>query len=422
MIIPSIDCMGGQAVQLIGGKELAIEAGDPRPIADKFSLAGSVALIDLDAALGQGSNAALIKDCLPKGSMRVGGGIRSIESAIEWLDAGADQVIIGSKATPEFLSQLPRERVTAAVDAVHGEVVIQGWTSKTGRNFLEMIRELRDHVSGFLVTFVEREGRMQGLDFDQVKEVVEAAGSARVTIAGGITTPEDIRVLDQLGADAQVGMALYSGKLSLAQGIAAPLKSDRPDGLWPTVVADLSGVALGLCYSNQESLEAAIEESRGIYWSRKRGLWRKGETSGASQKLHKVDLDCDRDCLRFTVSQAGAGFCHLDNYTCWGEGQGLGKLTQILEDRKETAPEGSYTKRLFNDRTLLNSKIVEEARELAEAESREEIVWEAADVLYFALTKLAAENIPLTEVESELNQRRKKISRRGGDAKPSSKQ
>ena len=87
MLIPPIDLQGGQAVQLIGGKEHALSAGDPRPLAEKFGRVGEIAVVDLDAALGTGNNTELIKELLPLAPCRVGGGIRSVEAAIEWLDA-----------------------------------------------------------------------------------------------------------------------------------------------------------------------------------------------------------------------------------------------------------------------------------------------------------------------------------------------
>ena len=125
MIIPSIDLMGGQAVQLIGGEKKAIEAGDPMPIADRFSVAGPLAVIDLDAALGQGDNSDLIRAILRRHPCRVGGGIRDEHTAISWLDAGAEQVILGTAATPDLLSKLPRQRIIAALDARDGEVVVE---------------------------------------------------------------------------------------------------------------------------------------------------------------------------------------------------------------------------------------------------------------------------------------------------------
>lgn len=414
MIVPSIDLQGGQTVQLVGGAEKAIDAGDPLPIAERFSVAGEIAVIDLDAAMRTGSNAPLVERVVSRFPARVGGGIRDVETAIRWLDQGAAKVILGTAARPEILSKLPRERVIAALDARHGEVVVEGWKQGTGRGILERVAELKQYVAGFLVTFVEREGRMGGTDLTLARTIVEAAGpSCRVTIAGGVTTAEEVAELDRLGADAQVGMALYTGRLDLADAIMAPLVSDRPDGLWPTVVVDERGVALGLVYSSRESVREAVRRRMGVYQSRSRGLWVKGETSGATQDLLRIDLDCDRDSPRFVVRQGGQGFCHLDTRTCWGGDAGLGRLERTLAARRAEAPAGSYTAKLFADPTMLGAKLREEAAELAEATGREHVVWEAADVLYFTLARLAAEGIDLAEVEAHLGRRALKVTRRG---------
>ena len=414
MIVPSIDLQGGQTVQLVGGAEKAIDAGDPMPIAERFALAGEIAVIDLDAAMRKGSNAALIEGLLPRFGCRVGGGIRDVETAVRWLDLGARKVILGTAAKPEILSRLPRERVIAALDARHGEVVVEGWQEGTGRGILERIAELKPYVGGFLVTFVELEGRMGGTNLELAMAVVEAAGkSCKVTIAGGVTTAEEIAALDRIGADAQVGMALYTGRLDLADAIMAPLVTDRPDGLYPTVVVDERGVCLGLVYSSRESIREAVRRRIGIYQSRSRGLWVKGETSGATQELLRIDLDCDRDSPRFVVRQKGLGFCHLDTRSCWGEDAGLGHLARTLAERRERAPEGSYTARLFADPALLGAKLREEADELARAVTRDEVIWEAADVLYFALARLAEAGIDLAEVEAHLDRRALKVTRRG---------
>jgi phosphoribosyl-ATP pyrophosphohydrolase/phosphoribosyl-AMP cyclohydrolase len=413
VIIPSIDLQGGQTVQLVGGEKKAIDAGDPTPIAERFALAGEIAVIDLDAAMRTGSNAPLIEGLLARFAARVGGGIRDVETATGWLDKGARKVILGTAARPEVLSRLPRERVIAALDAKHGEVVVEGWKQGTGRGILERIQELKPFVGGFLVTFVELEGRMGGTNLELAQAVVAAAGKdCRVTIAGGVTTAEEIQALDAIGADAQVGMALYTGKLELADAIMAPLVTDRPDKLYPTVVVDERGVCLGLVYSSPESIREAVRRRMGIYQSRSRGLWVKGETSGATQELVRIDLDCDRDSPRFVVRQHGAGFCHEDTRTCWGEDAGLGRLQRILAQRREQAPPGSYTAKLFADPALLAAKLREEADELNEARERDHVIWEAADVLYFTLARLAREGIDLAEVEAHLDRRALKVTRR----------
>jgi phosphoribosyl-ATP pyrophosphohydrolase/phosphoribosyl-AMP cyclohydrolase len=415
MLIPSIDLMDGQAVQLIGGRDMALEAGDPLAVAERFARVGELAVIDLDAALGRGSNADLVRQLVRRYPCRVGGGIRTVEQALEWLDSGARQVILGTAARPEILDQLPRGRVMAALDGVDGEVVVQGWQEKTGATVLDRLVELRDHVGGFLVTFVEREGRLAGIDEEAVRAVIEAAGDVRVTVAGGITTADDVAVLDRMGTDAQVGMALYTGRLDLADGFMSCLTSDRPDGLWPTVVCDEYGAALGLVYSSAESLRASVAEGRGIYWSRSRGeLWRKGETSGAVQDLLRVEADCDRDALRFTVRQASPGFCHEERRSCWAPGSGLQALEERLRDRLAGDGGASYTAKLAANPEKLAAKLAEEAGELAEAMSHDDVVWEAADLTYFTAVALARHGIGWSEVLAELDRRGLAARRRDG--------
>ncbi|MFP3880728.1 MAG: HisA/HisF-related TIM barrel protein [Actinomycetota bacterium] len=414
MIVPSIDIAGGSTVQLIGGEEQALDAGDPARVLENFALVGEVAVVDIDAARGEGDNSGLIEDLCRMAPIRVGGGIRTVARAREWLDAGAEKVIIGTAAEEGFLAELPPERVIVALDARHGEVVTHGWRQGSGRRLLDSVRRFRDLCGGFLVTFVEREGRMGGTDLDMAARVVEEAGDAAVTIAGGITTAEEVRRLDGIGADAQVGMALYTGRLGLAEAFAAPLTSDRDDGLWPTVVTDEHGTALGLVYSSAESLKQAIETRGGVYQSRSRGPWVKGETSGATQELIAVAADCDRDALRFTVRQEGP-FCHLGRRTCWGQDRGLARLERRLGDIVTRRPEGSNTVRLLDEPELVDAKLREELEELLEDDA--DVAAEIADLLYFTLVKSVAAGIKLEEVVELLDMREKRVSRRAMRAK-----
>nr|ABL63157.1 tri-functional histidine biosynthesis protein [Parastagonospora avenae f. sp. avenae] len=206
--------------------------------------------------------------------------------------------------------------------------------------------------------------------------------------------------------------------VSVAKLVMANATSDRPDGLYTTLVTDERGVALGLVYSSEESVGESLRTGRGVYQSRKRGLWYKGESSGDIQELVSMSFDCDSDCLQFVVRQKGRGFCHLATPTCFGDYRGLSKLQKTLQSRKDSAPQGSYTARLFNDEQLLRAKILEEATELCDATTKEHIAFEAADLFYFALTKCVAAGVSLEDVERNLDAKSIKVKRRQGDAKP----
>src|SRR2546422_10762310 len=189
MIVPSIDLMQGRAVQLRGGRDLVLDGGDPLARLGEFAVAGEVAVVDLDAALGKGSDAGVIREMVRRAPCRVGGGIRDLDAAREWLDAGAAKIVIGTAASPNFCGALPRERVIAAVDAERGQVVVQGWRTATGTSVLERIRELAPVVGGVLYTQGEKEGAMAGFDFQAVAAAGRTAGEggARPPAAGGRT-------------------------------------------------------------------------------------------------------------------------------------------------------------------------------------------------------------------------------------------
>ena len=405
MIIPSVDIQNGQAVQLIEGKTLAIEAGDPYPIAKKFSRVGEIAVIDLDAAMGVGENGQIIKTLVREFPCRVGGGIRSYEKAKFWLDAGAEKIIIGTAAEVELLKRLPKERVIVALDHYFNNVVINGWTERSGVYLGERLTELSPYVGGFLITLVHQEGKMTGLSNDDFLKYIGLQEKYKTyfTLAGGIKDLIDINNLDMAGIDTQVGMALYTGELKLGEVVASTFMS--LEELTPTIVTDTNGVVLGFCYSNTESLIHSIETGKATYWSRKRGLWVKGETSGNTQEVIRIIPDCDKDSIKVIVKQTGKGFCHKNTYTCWGEGKnGLVKLEQTIQERKNSAGD-SYTQQLLANSDFLRSKLLEEAEELADASSKEDVIWEAADLIYFTLVRMGEAGVTLADVERELDLR-----------------
>src|SRR3989344_208331 len=185
MIIPSIDLMDGKAVQLKQGKKKMLERKDVLDLALEVRKYGEIAVIDLDAAFGKGNNIELIRQICKVADCRVGGGIRTIEKANEILGFGAKKVIIGTKANPNFLRQLPKERVIVAIDTKSGFIVDKGWKNNTKKTPKELINELSPYCSGFLFTNVDREGLMNGIDFSIVNELKKLKGDG-LTVAGGI--------------------------------------------------------------------------------------------------------------------------------------------------------------------------------------------------------------------------------------------
>ena len=214
MIIPSIDLMGGKTVQLQQGQKKMLEREDVIDLAMRFKKYGETAVIDLDSALDQGDNLDLISSICKIADCRVGGGIRTIGKAEKILELGAKKIIIGTKANPDFLEKLPKEKIIVAIDTKKGKIVNKGWTAFTDKTPQQMIKDLENLCSGFLFTNVDYEGLMQGLDFEIVQKLVSLTKN-KLTIAGGISSIEDIIKLEKLGVDSQIGMAIYTGRIDL---------------------------------------------------------------------------------------------------------------------------------------------------------------------------------------------------------------
>eukprot|EP01120_Amphizonella_sp_Union-15-10_P015723 TRINITY_DN8138_c0_g1_i1.p1 TRINITY_DN8138_c0_g1~~TRINITY_DN8138_c0_g1_i1.p1 ORF type:complete len:433 (-),score=82.24 TRINITY_DN8138_c0_g1_i1:75-1373(-) len=420
MIISSIEISKGRAVGLVGTDRLQrLDAENPITLAKKSSLFGEMCVWDWDHYFENGSNQSILKQILKFNSCRIGGGIKNIETALDWLNFGASKVIFDWSVDASTLSQLPSDRIMIAFDVLDSLEIVQNSVG-TGKQLLEFIETVRDHVGGIMVTFLEHKGTDKPFDLQIVQKLKAAVGpQVELTVGGGISNLQDALSLIKQGIYVQACMAFLNNSLDLGDFIYELAKSDRADGLFTTIVANERRVVLGQVYSSKDSIRKAIELGRGVYWSRSRkSIWVKGETSGAEQELLKIELDCDRDSLLFIVKQGGPGFCHLNRFSCFNKDFGLGALETTIQERKLNAPVGSYTKRLFEDAKLLDAKILEEANELIEANEKEHVTAEAADLIYFALVKCAKHGVTVDDIEQELDRRSLKVTRRRGDAKP----
>jgi histidinol-phosphate aminotransferase len=371
---------------------------DPLALATKLSIVGEF-VVELQEPDNEPNKQALLAIIKATSACRVV--VRDTSTAFYWLNQGATKVVL-HHTIPLAEASLPKDRV-----------VLSFATLKEAE---EGIGTLGQFASEFLVPFGPLSSHVEA-----IKNLVAAVGNgARLTVTGA-STALAIAQLDKLGVDVQQSLITPNNEpITPGSVLAAILVSDRPDGLFPTVVVDEQGVALGLVYSSTESITEAVDTGRGVYYSRSRkSIWRKGETSGDTQKLVRVEVDCDRDALKFVVAQEGDGFCHLKSRSCFSRNDlGLGALMRTLESRKKEAPAGSYTKRLFEDENLLRAKLVEEANELADARTKDEVIGETADVIYFALVAAAKAGVSLADVERELDRRALKVQRRPGNAKP----
>ena len=224
MLIPSIDLQNGHIVQLVQGEKLAIQTDDTELWISRFARFPKVQLIDLDAAMGKSSNLPLAKSICARLPCRMGGGIRTVDRAIEVLQAGAHAVIVSSSLFKdgavdlEFAKALAAavgpERIIGAVDSKGGRVAIHGWKTLLPVTAVDAVKALEPYCGEFLYTHVDNEGLMQGTDMEAIM-AVHRATSRRLTAAGGITTRAEIDALDAEGIDAVVGMAIYTGQLAL---------------------------------------------------------------------------------------------------------------------------------------------------------------------------------------------------------------
>ena len=224
MIIPCIDLMGGKVVQLVQGHEKALEVETPDEMLERFRDFTDIQVIDLDAAMDNGSNDQLVEHIARKVRARVGGGVRTVDRAKQLVGQGAHRVIVGTAAfrrdgpNYEYLEDLCRnvgtERLIIALDSRDGRVVVKGWKESTGFTAIQVISQLEPFCGGFLCTYVDKEGMMQGTDlawFESLRQATER----EITAAGGITTLDDIRALTEMGVDCAIGMAIYTGRLDL---------------------------------------------------------------------------------------------------------------------------------------------------------------------------------------------------------------
>jgi len=241
VLIPSIDLMGGRIVQLVQGEKLKLAFDDFEYWIGRFEKYPMVQLIDLDAAMRQGENTALIEMICKRLPCQVGGGLKTAEDGQRLLDAGAKRVIFGSSlfgseethvsearhGAPdtkrrhkvirlEFAEGLKKalgeDALCFSVDTKGGKVAVKGWKDSVDLTPEEAVTWLEDYCAAFLYTHVDTEGTMTGFPID-VAAILRACTAKQLIVAGGIKESREVEELDLMGVDAVAGMAVYSGAM-----------------------------------------------------------------------------------------------------------------------------------------------------------------------------------------------------------------
>jgi phosphoribosylformimino-5-aminoimidazole carboxamide ribotide isomerase len=220
VILPCIDLMDGKVVQLVQGRDKALEGDAPLEMLRRFAAFPEIQVIDLNAAMGTGENSALVELLAARAKCRIGGGVRTADRARRLIDQGAHRIVVGTAAfTPaieDIAAAVGPERILIALDSKNGKIVIKGWQEATDFTAEEVIERLEPYCSGFLCTYVDKEGMMLGTDLDWFRRL-RAATQHEITAAGGITTMDEIRELQAMNVHAALGMAIYTGRLDLAE-------------------------------------------------------------------------------------------------------------------------------------------------------------------------------------------------------------
>ena len=224
MIIPCIDLQDGKVVQLIQGQKKALEGAPPLEMLERFKGFPVIQVIDLDAAMGKGLNLDIVHDLASRARTRVGGGVRSAARARELVEAGAERVIVGTAAfsgnaiNETLLNEIDRavgrDKVLLALDSKYGKIVVKGWSEAVDLTAEEVIHRLEPFCGGFLCTYVDKEGMLEGTDLAWYRRLRQATNH-EITAAGGITTLEEIEELTRMNIHAALGMAIYTGRLDL---------------------------------------------------------------------------------------------------------------------------------------------------------------------------------------------------------------
>lgn len=329
MIYPCVDIQNEEVVQLVRGETKGMEIN--KGAAEMINYFGGnfvdFNVIDLDAAKGVGRINEDIEDLVFRYSARIGGGMRSAEQAKPYVGACC-KVIVGSSAFNEsgldyeflddWASKIRRNNTIIALDVKNGKIAVNGRQKSLDIDPISVVSELENYCSEIQCTYVDKEGMMQGTDLALFRQIRDRT-NLRLTAAGGIRNLEDVEELEKIGANSVVGMAFYTGKISIEDiMVYNQLDFVKGKGMIPTIIQNQDGEILYLESSNRESLRRTRETGDNWRYSKTQDkLMQVGATSGKVEKVTEVRTNCHKDTLLFVVEQTKPFACHEGYKTCF---------------------------------------------------------------------------------------------------------
>lgn len=403
-VIPTIDISQGKAVLIKRGNVNKF-LNCPFDILDEYSFYEYIQIIDIDKSKGVGDNKDIIHKLIKKfpGKVIYGGGIKTNQECLDLLSIGVHKIIIGSNIHNIDVSLY--KHIIVSFDINYKlELLYNGREIQSNTSILKILNKINyDHI---FITFHDLEGTGKGIDITNIKKLIKIIKNTQISIAGGISSLQQIKILLDLNINPVLGFALHTKKLHIKNII--PLYFDDP--IIPTIIQNTENHVLGLVYSNKQTLSETIHKKMCVFYSRSRNtIWFKGNISGHKFSLVTLHINCSNKCLLFIVKELFSDkkeFCHNNTISCFYNTPPITLSTLFNHINSNTnSHTNSYTNYLINNRDILVMKLYEELMEFINFSDKKNLVHESSDLLYFICVFMIKHQVSFQEILYELSKR-----------------
>ena len=387
MLIPTLELSRQPDARSRGAYDPELDRDRLVAEVSRWGRLGEVLIVDRDAEQGIANHQELIGQLTRLALCRIQAAISTEDRANFWLRHGSHRLVIRVPAASEVLARLPRRHLLAQIAWPANGAAGPGAVEELVRS----IQILAPQVSGFVCSAA---GSLSQVHEGAARQLFRAT-SQPITVAVDAASTDDLIRFDRMGHDVACPVAAITPPTSAEEVLIRLL--DFSDGPLSTIVSDQYGQVLLLARSSQDSLRETITSGR----------CRFADTEVSGHRVLRLRVNCRRNALWISVVPHGRS-CERNAYSCFGDGTpdfGLARMADVIRDRRERPLPGSYTSFLFEKDDRLPRKLHEEVYELLSAPTRDNLVWEAADVLYFYLAFLARKGVTLDEVITELRGR-----------------